>query len=70
MYVKRDPSEEGVQIDWDVKTEDNAGDSPTWECRPSMDHVFQYGRTTVTCTAEDNSNNRANCQFIVEVTGT
>ena len=70
MYVKRDSGEVGVTIDWDVQAWDNADDAPTSQCRPSTDHVFQYGRTTVTCQAEDYSNNRANCQFSVEVTGT
>ena len=49
---------------------DNCPGAVTTSCNPASGSLFFVGTTTVTCVAEDGSENSANCTFTVTVTAT
>ena len=48
---------------------DNSADTPNVTCDALSGSVFVIGETTISCEAVDGSGNRAECSFIVQVTG-
>eukprot|EP00730_Choanoeca_flexa_P004660 TRINITY_DN11764_c0_g1_i4.p1 TRINITY_DN11764_c0_g1~~TRINITY_DN11764_c0_g1_i4.p1 ORF type:complete len:2164 (+),score=402.21 TRINITY_DN11764_c0_g1_i4:76-6567(+) len=51
-----------------VTASDNSGLTPTVSCDPADGHVYDLGRSPVTCTAEDAAGLTSECAFLVEVT--
>ena len=53
----------------DPKAVDNCSQKPNITCIPKSGTRLPIGRTNVTCTAQDKSNNMAKCNFEVGVQG-
>lgn len=62
------PGSGSANVSYNVTASDNSG-SVTVTCNIPSGDSFPVGTTQVTCTAADESNNTATCQFNVTVTG-
>ena len=58
---------EGTVVPYAASTTDNIDPDPGLTCEPPSGGTFPVGATTVTCTAIDNSGNRAIASFTVTV---
>jgi len=57
----------GARVNYTVTATDNVDPNPTVKCTPPSGSQFALGKTTVKCTATDNSGNPSQGTFVVDV---
>lgn len=64
-----DPGSDSTTLTFSMRFADNVDSQPEADCDHISGSSFEFGDTTVVCTVVDSSNNTANCNFSVTVTG-
>lgn len=64
-----DPGSDSATVTFSMRFVDNVDSQPEAYCDHISGSSFAFGETTVVCTVVDFSNNTANCNFNVTVTG-
>ena len=65
-----EPGQDTAVVVWSEPiATDNSNKEPDITCNPKSGTRFPIGKTMVNCTAEDNSGNKAECSFFVDIRG-